>query len=247
MVISSCTAPYYFLSKKTIGFLIIILLQLFSQVARAQDSTLFLTSTHIFWSPALELKPQDYQGEPDEYIQERMFRYGFTASASVVIWSVLDVPKKSHSRKLSAKAYFIPVFEKTTSFITDQNIQQIAIQNLYLDICEICVRHARRELKTIQDSLQSSDATSILYATVNKKMQHMKADWFRLYFEDVFIKKKEKAFETWQQNVKTALEESKEWSTTAKDFQRFSLGKPIEKHYRQAENHVGILYEQELK
>ena len=77
-------------------------------------------------------------------------KYSMTASASVGIWSILDVPKKKKDRgKKLEKVYFAPAFSKTGSAAISNDTMQIAIQAIYFDICEFAARLARKELKTL--------------------------------------------------------------------------------------------------
>jgi len=86
-----------------------------------------------------------------------MAKYEFSASASVGIWSILDMPEKKKDRyKKFEKVYFAPAFERTTSYTKTDDTLQIAMQNTYLDICEIWARWARKQLSNIQDSTKAT-------------------------------------------------------------------------------------------
>ena len=114
-------------------------------------------SVHIFWQPGLKITDQDYKGTPQKQIDELMAKYEFSASASVGIWSILDMPEKKKDRyKKFEKVYFAPAFERTTSYTKTDDTLQIAMQNTYLDICEIWARWARKQLSNIQDSTKAT-------------------------------------------------------------------------------------------
>lgn len=149
-------------------------------------------SIHIFWQPEVKLTINVYQGKSNPTIEKLMTKYGISASASVGIWSVLDIPKKKNQRhNLYKKVYIAPAFEKTTSFYISKDSLQIEMQNLYFDICEIWARWARKELKSYQDSTKSIGTTSMFYMTVKAEMNQNRVSMYK----DILIKyswKKEK-------------------------------------------------------
>lgn len=199
-------------------------------------------SVHIFWQPNVKLTSKDYQGQPTSNIEELMSKYNFSASASVGIWSILDIPEKKKDRyKKFEKVYFAPAFEKTTSFTKSGDSLQIAMQNLYFDICEVWARWARKELKSFQDSTKATGTLSILYMTIKQEMNDHRLTMYRVYFKDVFINKKEGAFAKWRQEIDKELADTKQWTTTPEECYRLMLQKPIEDGYIQAPKVVGVL------
>lgn len=192
-------------------------------------------STHIFWQPGVKITKADYQGASDPHVDSLMQKYGFWASASVGIWSVLDVPKKEKDRyKKFEKVYFAPAFEKATSYAASDDSVQIEMQNLYLDIYEVCTRWARKELKNMHDSINATGMLTLYYMTVKDAMEDKKRDFCRAYFNDVFMSKKEGAFNEWRSRIDKLLEETVEYATTAEECYRLMTDKPIEKGYIKA-------------
>ncbi|OAQ43534.1 hypothetical protein A5893_17105 [Pedobacter psychrophilus] len=199
-------------------------------------------STHIFWQPEVRLTIDEYQGKPIPEIDKLMDKYGFSASASVGIWSVIDIPKKKSQRnKLFEKVYFAPAFEKTTSYYTSKDTLQIEMQNYYFDICEIWARWARKELKSYQDSTKSIGIISIFYMTVKNEMNENRIAMFKEYFKQVFIEKKDGAFIKWRSIMEKNLNETKLWATTPEDCYRLMTQLPIDDNYIMAPNVVGPL------
>jgi hypothetical protein len=197
------------------------------------DST--KNATHIFWQPDLELTYKDYKGTPMQAIVEDMRKYGYSASASTGIWSILDIPKRKGERtRKFEKVYIAPAFEKTTSFAKTEDTLQIQMQNLYFDICEIWARSARKQLKAWQDSTNATGTLTIVYSTIIEEMQENKKKMFRGYAKEVFVDKQEGAFLKWRKAIDTILEETQKWATTPQDCYRFVTKKPIEKGYIQA-------------
>jgi hypothetical protein len=171
-----------------------------------------------------------------------MEKHQFSASASVGIWSVLDYSKNKRERSRQyEKAYFAPAFDRTTSFVKTDDSIQVKMQNTFLDICEICARWARKELKMVQDSMKAPGALTIMYMTIKDRTEQMKNGMFRAYFKDVFIDRKPNAFVEWQNLIRKRLDTTKHWATTPEECYRLMTGKPIEKGYVMAPMVVGSL------
>jgi hypothetical protein len=200
-------------------------------------------ANYVFWQPEVEILPEDYQGKPNSAIDALMEQYGFSASASVGIWSILDIPKKKKDRyKKIEKVYFAPAFSKAMSYTKSSDPQQIAMQNLYLDICEIWTRWARKELNHLQTSSNSTGMLTIMYSTVKQQMDKQRLEMYQAYFKDVFIDKKSGAFSEWQTKIKAELEATTSWMTTPEECKRLISRKPIEPDYREAPMVVGPLF-----
>jgi hypothetical protein len=197
-------------------------------------------SIHIFWQPGIKITYSDYKGLPQKQIEELMDKYGFSASASVGIWSVLDIPKKKKDRyKKFEKVYFAPAFERTTSYAKTDDTLQISMQNIYLDICEIWARWAREQLTKIQDSTKATGTLSIMYTTVKQEMNEKRLAMYRSYFKDVFVDKKVGALTNWRNLIDKWLIETKGWATRPEECYRLMTGKPIEEGYIMAPTLIG--------
>ena len=199
-------------------------------------------SSHIFWQPNLKITYNDYIGEPTQEIKKIMDEYGFSASASVGIWSILDIPKKKKDRyKKMEKVYFAPAFERTTSFTETHDSLEIVMQNTYFDICEIWARWARKELANLQKEMNATGVLTTFYMTVKDEMNENRIKMYKAYFKDVFADKKENSFGEWRNTIDKLLEETKEWATTPEECFRLMIGKPLEKDYIQAPTVIGNL------
>lgn len=221
----------------------ITMLCLIEAVSFGQTNYPTQDSVHIFWQPDVKLTSKDYQGQPTNNVEELMNKYNFSASASVGIWSILDIPKKKKDRlKKFEKVYFAPAFEKTTSFTKSDDSLQIVMQNLYFDICEVWARWARKELKSYQDTMKATGTLSIFYMTVKQKMNDNRLTMYRMYFKDVFIDKKEGAFAKWRQEIDKELADLNQWATAPEECYRLMLQRPIDDEYIQAPKVVGTLW-----
>jgi hypothetical protein len=203
-------------------------------------------SAHIFWQPGLRLTHLDYQGKETKQVSDIMDKYGLQATASVGIWSILDTPKKKADRyRKFEKVYFAPAFEISTSSTRTTDSLEIAKQNLYLDICEIAARWARRTLKSIQDSTKATGTLTIMYMTVKDEMHEKRLAMFNSYFKDVYDDKKPGAFEEWRNFYSKLLEDTKQWATTPEECYRLMTRKPIEKGYIEAPIVIGSFKKRE--
>lgn len=197
-------------------------------------------SIHIFWQPGLKITYQDYRGSSQKQMDELMDKYGFSATAYVGIWSILDIPKKRKDRyKKYEKVYFAPAFERTTSYTRTNDSLQIFMQNTFLDICEIWARWAREQLTRIQDSTKATGTLSIMYMTVKQEMNYKRLAMYRSYFKDVFIDKKDGAFTDWRKLIDRWLNDTQKWATKPEECFRFMTGKPIEVGYIMAPTLIG--------
>jgi hypothetical protein len=203
-------------------------------------------SLHTFWQPDLKLTHLDYKGTGTKEVIEIMDKYDFNAAASVGIWSILDTPKKKADRyRKFEKVYFAPAFEFLTSYTRTTDSLEIEKQNIYLDICELAARWARKTLKSIQDSTKATGTLTIMYMTIKEEMHEKRIEMYRSYFKDVFVEKKPGAFEEWRIFYDSLLIETKQWATTSEECYRLMTQKPIEKGYIEAPTVVGSLRRKE--
>ena len=218
-------------------------LTLFTLTCIGQTNYPTRDSVHIFWQPNLKITHNDYNGQTNPKLLEMMEKYQFSASASVGIWSILDIPKKKKDRyKKFEKVYFAPAFERTTSSAKTNDTLQIEMQNIYLDICEVWARWARKELKTLQDTTKATGTLSIFYMTVKQDMNDHRLAMYRAYFKDVFIDKNDGAFTKWRADIDKQLEETKQWATTPEECYRLMTQKPIEVGYIVAPTLIGPMF-----
>lgn len=227
--------------------IITLLLTVFLETIALGQSTLSTRdSLHAFWQPDLKLTHRDYRGTETKEVIEVMDKYDFNASASVGVWSILDIPKRKADRyKKFEKVYFAPAFEFSTSFARTTDSLEIEKQNIYLDICEIAARWARRKLRSIQDSTKATGTLTIMYMTINDEMHEMRVGMYRSYFKDVFIDKKPNGFQEWRTFYDNLLSETKQWATTPEECYRLMTQKPIEKGYIEAPTVVGSFKKKE--
>lgn len=217
-----------------------ILLLVLSLNSFAQSKFTISDSTHILWQPDLKITFKDYNGCSTKQTESDYIKYGCTASSSVGIWSILDIPEKKRDRNRKFEIiYFAPAFERTTSYAKTNDSLQIQKQNLYFDICEVCARWARKELKSLKDSTNSIGIMATYYMTIKEEMNKMKMQMFSDYYKEVIIDKTNGAYEKWRLDIDNTLNNTKEYATTPQECYRLLTRKPIEKNYIQAPMVVG--------
>ena len=231
--------------RKYLGVLII----LFSGTyAFSQTNYSTKDSVHIFWQPNVKLTNNDYQGSPDSKTEEILNKYGINVSASVGIWSVLDVPKKKKDRyKYFEKVYFAPAFDKTTSYTKTSDTLQIAMESIYFDMCEYWARMARQNLASLLDTMKDIGTISIWYMTVKNDIDKRRLNMFKNYFNDVYVNKTDSSFIQWKNLINKLLNQTEKWTTKPEECYRLMSKTPIEKNYIMAPNVVGDLSKDKKK
>ena len=222
----------------TIGLFILI-----AALTYGQSNYPTRDSVHIFWQADTKITKDDYLGPSTNLLDTMMAAFDFSASASVGIWSVLDVPERKKDRnKKFEKVYFAPAFERTTSYKMTDDSLQIEMQNIYFDICELWARWARRELQSLQDSIKGIGTVSIFYTTVKEDMERNKIVMYRAYFKEVFVNKTEGAFDNWRHKIDEMLAETTLWATTPEECYRLLAQVPIEEGYIMAPTLIGPMF-----
>jgi hypothetical protein len=200
---------------------------------------------HIFWQPDRVLTERDFQGDGTQ--NPKFVKYcdelDLCVVASTGVFAVLDIPKKKRKRgELIEKAYFAPAFEKSTSFIIKLDSTGIAKQKVVFDIFEVSARFARQQLQHLQDSVGGYGIISIMFKSVEARAIEMRTSLVDSYTKDVYIDKKEGAYEIWRERVDKLLAESKEFATKPEDCYRFVKNASIDENYEMAKTVIGNLY-----
>lgn len=207
-----------------IRIVILIVTQLIWSSNLAQSTYPTRDSTYIFWQPNLKIQFTDYKAAPHSATKPTI--------ATVALWTALDLPEEKDSEK-QVKFYLAPVFDRSSSStITDDSIK-IAMQNTYLDICEIWARWARKKLNKLQDSITQADTLSKVFSKIIYEMNEHRLRMYRKYYKEVFRENKENAFTEWRDTINKKLADTKEWATKPEECYRFISNKPLEEGYRE--------------
>lgn len=232
--------------KWTISFLLFIsfVLQISSQ---EYDETV----THLFWTKDRLLTQYDFQGNGSFYDKSKLLcdSLNMCCVAYVGVYSVIDIPKNKKDRgKLLEKVYFVPMFEKTTSYIIENSSSsEIEKQQIIFDIYELSARSARKKLIELQqqtDSINQGSTYGILstmFTTIKDNTKNMRDQLINEYTEDVYIQKRKNSFNEWRASIDEKLKESEEYQTTEEDRHRAFSGKPIDKKYIMPKSIIGNL------
>ncbi len=122
-------------------------------------------------------------------------------------------------------------FLKLKKIVRYSNTLQIAIQNAYIDLCEIAARSARKYLTELVDSTKSTGMLTLVFADTKADMEKYKDNLFNDFIKDVIIDKKEGAFLEWRKKIEEYLSQTEKWATKEEDYDRFILCKPLLKGY----------------
>jgi len=212
----------------------------------AQEYSNSENETHIFWNPKRQLTKNDFKGDESSFGNAKKYceELNFCTCGSFGIFSVLDIPKKRKNRgKLYEKAYFVPAFEKNTSWNLKNDSVGIKQQQLVYDIFELSTRYSRQKLKQIQDTIKGYGSLSIWYYTVKTHEDERRANVINQFTNEVIIKKEVGAFEKWKLRIESLLNELQEFATTEEDYLRFISGKPIDERYEIAKTITGNLFD----
>ncbi|MDD6209432.1 MAG: hypothetical protein PUB21_02380 [Bacteroidales bacterium] len=231
-------------------FILLFFTGLLSFEIKSQEIFETESDTHIFWQENRVLKKEDFQGNGESYEKSRFYcdSLDMCTVASVGVYAVLDIPKKRKSRgKLFERAYFVPMFEKATSYILNENDSLgTEKQQIVFDIYEISARYARKELNRYFGEMGNSyGAISLLFSTVNADAKKLKKELIDAYTKDVYILRTDSAYYKWREFIDNGLENFKEYATTPEDCYRAITKKPLDKRYIEPEMIVGNLFEDE--
>jgi len=226
-------------------YILIFISLLICGLLNAQDILKTETDTHIFWQPDRVLKKGDFKG--DGNLIPKSIKYcdelNMCTMASLGVFAVLDIPKKKQKRgELIEKAYFVPAFEKTTSYILKNDSLGIEKQKIVFDIYEISARFARQQLKHLQDSVGGYGIISIMFKSVEAQAIQMRNSFVDSYTKDIYNDKREGVYEDWRKQIDKLLIDTKEFATKPEDCYRFIKKQPLDDNYEQAKSVIDNLY-----
>ena len=228
--------------KRSILFASLIALY---NLALAQDSLSTRSETHIFWQPGERLMPGDFQGTIDYNSKKHAYcdSLKMCTIASVGVFGILDVPKNKRKRgKLFEKVYFAPAFQIDESVFYPHDSIGLVKQQVVFDIYELSARSARKQLKSIVDSIGKSYGTRLtFFKTIEENTRLARDGLVQAYTLDVYVNNEEGALEKWQKMVEQGLKDFEEFATTPEDCYRFVKNEPIKKGYIKAKSVIGVL------
>jgi hypothetical protein len=108
-------------------------------------------------------------------------------------------------------------------------------QRLYFDMGEVHARMMRRDIEHIQDSTKAYGTIWIMYSSIKDYYCIEFGKMFNDYTYEVFVEKKEGAFEKWRELIDKVLVELDQYATKKEDCQRLLTGLSIDPEYEQSE------------
>lgn len=184
---------------------------------------------YLFWQQDVRLGFDDFNASGDSVIEAKLTPLGIRASASTGLWWVVDVPKKRRLRgRLLEQLYIAPAFDRSESYMLEDDSVQLLQQAMYFDINEVCARHARRQMKALADSMGNVYGTVwIMCTTIMADAEKLSKDAAHTYTQEVLVQRIDGKYDEWRREIDLALHETKALVTTAEDRERFTKGVPI--------------------
>ena len=217
-----------------LAFFCLILLG--TSFAKAQDISPEANDI-VCWQPGQRIEVGDFNPNHSDLMLRLHQEHGVQASATVAIFRVLDVPAKKRDRgQMLEKAYFVPSWIKSRSETFTPDTAELAKQQLFLDLAEICCRRARKQLKTLQDSLPKAYGTTyIFYPQIANECCRKYTEISQSYLVEVFLGKQPGAYEKWRRLIKNQLVQLNAFATTPLDCQRAHDGQPVAPGYQMSQ------------
>lgn len=206
----------------------------FSSPIKGEEKLPTETGNYIFWQFDRVLKSQDFKGTGSRFTKHNQYcnDYDMCTMAFLGIFTELDIPKKSRNKeKLLERAYFVPMFEITSSYILKHDTAGVKKQQIIFDIYELSARYARKALKQYQDSIPGYGTVSLMFKTIEMDAADFRNTLVNNYTTDVYIDKKAGAYETWRTKVNLLLIDSQPFATTPQECYRAILKSPIDSRY----------------
>lgn len=181
------------------------------------------------WQPDVVITAADFKGDTmNPTARKYRDSIDLQAGSGVGTSRYLDIPKKKRNRgKMLEKAHFIPIWWKDQSYAFSTDSLTIAKQKVYFDMAELMCRMARRDLDSIRiKNPNTYFMTYFMYPKIANYYCQFHHDMHYVYTQEVFVQKKENAFENWRDTIRKRLEELKPYATTPADCQRQITNKP---------------------
>lgn len=229
-------------------FVRLFILLSIGQWVTAQKAELAETKNYIFWQPNRLLQVTDFRGTGSRFVKHNQYcnQYNMCTMAFVGIYATLDVPKKMHDRgKLLEKAYFVPVFEKSSSYILKKDTSGINKQQIIFDIYEISARFARKKMLQYRDSLPGYGSATLVFKTVETDASEFRTTLLNAYTSDMYINKINNAYAIWRDRIDTLLKNTNSYTTTLEDCQRAIKKEPLSRKYITPKLFIGDLNAEE--
>jgi hypothetical protein len=210
-------------------FLLIIGSVLLGSLAANAQTVSTKAGDVLCWQPGQHLTVADFNRQHSDMMLRLHQEHGVQATATVAIFRVLDVPAKKHDRgQQLEQAYFVPGWLRSRSETFTADTAELARQQLFLDLAEVCCRRARKQVQALQDSLPRAYGTTyIFYPRIANECCQKYSELSQTYLMEALLEKKPGAYEKWRQQIRTQLAELEAFATTARDCERALTNRPV--------------------
>ena len=213
------------------------------------------SETHIFWQPNRKLSVNDFQGgssTDSKFNRDR--EIGRTVIPCLGFFLEIDIPKNYRKNKLE-KVYFAPAFQKSCSFLLDDDTSNFRDAQIQFDIYELATRIARKNIWSMHAYMAiQSDSTwvdvinnnpdTILITGVGNIFASIARDsamsflneMTYAYFNDLYfnVDSTSATYEEWRSLIDQGLRNHERFATKPEDCYRMIKNKPILKKYKKA-------------
>ena len=203
------------------------------------------TKTHLFWHADRSLQYSDFKGSGSRFTKHNQYckDYNWCVMAFLGIYAQLDIPKnEKHRGKMLEIAYFVPVFDKTASYILKKDSAGVKQQQIIYDIYELSARFARKKLQQCRDSLTGYGSATLLFKTVEMDATEYRNEMITDYTQALYLYKLEGAYRYWREKIDTILKQTERFATTNDDRKRAMTQKPLSKKYEPSKKFIGDIH-----
>jgi hypothetical protein len=241
---------------KNASYTIIILILSCSSIdLYSQNEYVIESETHIFWQTNRKLLITDFQGgssTDSTYNEDK--ELGRTVFPCLGIFLKVDIPKNSRKSKLE-KVYFAPAFQKSCSFLMNNDTSNFRDAQIQFDMYELATRIARTILwdthaqiaiakdSALIDVIISNPDTILITDFGNEyagrardSAMNFAKEITNAYLNDMYFKKDSASasYEDWRSLIDKGLRKSERFATKPEDCYRMIKNKPILKRYKTA-------------
>lgn len=213
----------------------IILLFFAGQVSAQIDS--ISSSTHIFWNEEYPILMSHFIDTSNvEANINNCDSLQLCWGACIGLWAIIDEPKKKRKRgKLIEQEYFVPAFELAKSYRLNNDTIDYFTQLLIFDVHELIARKCRKDVEYFFNEMPYYGTKLLMFKKVENENTETLKGIVSSITNDIYVEKKENAYEEWRNTISDLLDESMKYKTTSTDRIRFIKNKPILKGYQMAE------------
>ena len=205
-----------------------------------------------YWREDAQLTYDMFQA--DTSTMSKYKEYNFKSIVSTGLWGALDIPKKKRDRRIKMEMYyFCAALDKTESCLFEKNEMSLNHAKLLWDICELATRVSRKNLSDMllqadsigyqtlmtskgikvfnHDTLTQFHITGMItlyYMTALNNGKELGKSLTEAFVHEVIIPQNDSMYYEFRKTIDKYLNETKEYSTTEQEINRFKTNTPQE-------------------